>query len=306
MDGRVSWSQVGLHLLQPDRHLRAECSLIAELCASPTGGLAHRWSLAAGPGEPSTRALTRTRNGSPAATGGDGGSNVQRPGPYLAGDPECFGWVNLTVHLRLILRQHPGIPRARSVRHPSGLVHLIASRRTIALLAAAALLGVTVACAAAGGSRSTAHGRAVPPGRGAPGARRVPRATRSSTRSGRIDPVRYPNFAALASGATWFRNAYSVYDSTTKAVPLILDGRRSPARIVPGPPLPSALHLRRARPPRLPHGERRGGHRPLPAEPLQGGSHPAAGDHPAPQLGPQERFDRFVRSIRPGRGPPSG
>jgi hypothetical protein len=42
----------------------------------------------------------------------------------------------------------------------------------------------------------------------------------------RIDPVRYPNFAALASDATWFRNAYSVYDSTTKAVPLILDGIR--------------------------------------------------------------------------------
>jgi hypothetical protein len=40
----------------------------------------------------------------------------------------------------------------------------------------------------------------------------------------RIDPVRYPNFAALAGDATWFRNAYSVYDSTTKAVPLILDG----------------------------------------------------------------------------------
>jgi hypothetical protein len=42
----------------------------------------------------------------------------------------------------------------------------------------------------------------------------------------RIDPVRYPNFAALADDATWFRNAYSVYDSTTKAVPLILDGVR--------------------------------------------------------------------------------
>jgi hypothetical protein len=45
-------------------------------------------------------------------------------------------------------------------------------------------------------------------------------------RSRRIDPVRYPNFAALAGDATWFRNAYSVYDSTTKAVPLILDGVR--------------------------------------------------------------------------------
>ena len=42
----------------------------------------------------------------------------------------------------------------------------------------------------------------------------------------RIDPIRYPNFAALATDGTWFRNAYSVYDSTTKAVPLILDGMR--------------------------------------------------------------------------------
>jgi Sulfatase len=43
-------------------------------------------------------------------------------------------------------------------------------------------------------------------------------------RRGRIDRVRYPNFAALAADSTWFRNGYSVYDSTTKAVPLILDG----------------------------------------------------------------------------------
>src|ERR687896_29098 len=42
---------------------------------------------------------------------------------------------------------------------------------------------------------------------------------------GRIDPVRYPNFAALAGDSTWFRNGYSIYDSTTKAVPLILDGK---------------------------------------------------------------------------------
>src|SRR5262249_17942185 len=51
---------------------------------------------------------------------------------------------------------------------------------------------------------------------------------------GRIDPVRYPNFAALAANSTWYRNAYSLYDSTTRAVPLIMDGIR-PA---PGP-LPS-------------------------------------------------------------------
>ena len=43
---------------------------------------------------------------------------------------------------------------------------------------------------------------------------------------GRIDAVRYPNFAALARDSVWFRNGYSSYDSTTKAVPLILDGMR--------------------------------------------------------------------------------
>jgi Sulfatase len=43
-------------------------------------------------------------------------------------------------------------------------------------------------------------------------------------KGGRIDPIRYPNFAKLAADGTWFRNAFSIYDSTTKAVPLILDG----------------------------------------------------------------------------------
>jgi hypothetical protein len=43
---------------------------------------------------------------------------------------------------------------------------------------------------------------------------------------GRIDAGRYPHFAALAGDATWFRNAYTAYDETTKAVPLILDGMR--------------------------------------------------------------------------------
>ena len=41
----------------------------------------------------------------------------------------------------------------------------------------------------------------------------------------RIDPVRYPNFAALAGDATWFRNATGVHDRTTKAYPAILDGK---------------------------------------------------------------------------------
>jgi hypothetical protein len=42
---------------------------------------------------------------------------------------------------------------------------------------------------------------------------------------GQIDAARYPNFAALARTSTWFRNGHTVYDSTFKAVPAILDGR---------------------------------------------------------------------------------
>jgi hypothetical protein len=42
---------------------------------------------------------------------------------------------------------------------------------------------------------------------------------------GKIDPVRYPNFAALAATGTWFRNASTVYDSTTKAIPAIFDAK---------------------------------------------------------------------------------
>jgi hypothetical protein len=45
------------------------------------------------------------------------------------------------------------------------------------------------------------------------------------TPDGKIDAARYPNFAALAREGTWFRNASSVYDSTFKAVPSILDSR---------------------------------------------------------------------------------
>lgn len=42
---------------------------------------------------------------------------------------------------------------------------------------------------------------------------------------GKIDSVRYPNFAALAATGTWFKNAHTVYDSTTKAIPAVLTGR---------------------------------------------------------------------------------
>jgi hypothetical protein len=42
---------------------------------------------------------------------------------------------------------------------------------------------------------------------------------------GHIDAARFPNFAALARSSTWFPNATSVYDSTFKAVPAILDAK---------------------------------------------------------------------------------
>jgi hypothetical protein len=42
---------------------------------------------------------------------------------------------------------------------------------------------------------------------------------------GNLDGERYPNFAALARNAYWFRNATTVSDATTYAVPAILSGR---------------------------------------------------------------------------------
>jgi len=39
-----------------------------------------------------------------------------------------------------------------------------------------------------------------------------------------IDAKRFPGFGELARTATWFRNAYTVYDSTERAQPAIMDG----------------------------------------------------------------------------------
>jgi hypothetical protein len=41
----------------------------------------------------------------------------------------------------------------------------------------------------------------------------------------RIDERRFPNFAELARGSTWYRNATTVADETTEAVPAILTGQ---------------------------------------------------------------------------------
>ena len=43
---------------------------------------------------------------------------------------------------------------------------------------------------------------------------------------GRVDRVRYPNFARLAARSTWYSHTTTVFDFTTRAVPAILDGRR--------------------------------------------------------------------------------
>lgn len=42
---------------------------------------------------------------------------------------------------------------------------------------------------------------------------------------GKIDAGRYPAFAELARAGYWFPNATTTFDSTTKAIPQILDGR---------------------------------------------------------------------------------
>src|SRR5215204_6513879 len=62
---------------------------------------------------------------------------------------------------------------------------------------------------------------------------------------GALDGERYPNFARLAATSTWFRNASTVYDSTFKAVPAILDGQRPKSGSAPDvrSHKPSVYHL---------------------------------------------------------------
>ena len=117
----------------------------------------------------------------------------------------------------------------------------------------------------------------------------------------RIDPVRYPNFAALASDATWFRNAYSVYDSTTKAVPLILDGMR---------PRPGTSADRSDHPHSIYDVFARHGYRVVDSEEASALCPPsickgARTTRPAiiPNLlgGRPQRFDRWVDSIKAGK-----
>jgi hypothetical protein len=124
------------------------------------------------------------------------------------------------------------------------------------------------------------------------------------TPDGKIDAARYPNFAALSRDGTWFRNAASVYDSSFKAVPAILDSK------LPAPlTSPDARSHRRSLytlfhglgwnivdsesatalcPPRICPGARRT--RPGVLRRLSGGGRPA-------------RLNRWIHSIRPRNKP---
>jgi hypothetical protein len=53
------------------------------------------------------------------------------------------------------------------------------------------------------------------------------------TADGRIDAARFPGFAALSNGATWYRNATTVADYTGFALPPIVTGLRPRARHLP-------------------------------------------------------------------------
>ncbi len=120
-------------------------------------------------------------------------------------------------------------------------------------------------------------------------------------RSGQIDSVRYPNFASLAATGTWFRNATTTYDSTTRAIPQVLDGiqakRRADASYRTHPRSVYDLFGRRGYrivrneeatsicPPRYCRGAR-------PKRPAI---------LPMLARGRRERLDRFIDSINPGR-----
>jgi hypothetical protein len=120
---------------------------------------------------------------------------------------------------------------------------------------------------------------------------------------GRIDPVRYPNFAALAAAGTWFPNAYSVYDSTTKAVPLILDGIRPHQGTSPDrSDHPRSIFDMFARHDyRLVSSEEATAV--CPPQLCRGGRSRRPAILPNLAHGRPKRLERFMRSIRPSRRP---
>ena len=120
-------------------------------------------------------------------------------------------------------------------------------------------------------------------------------------RRGTIDPVRYPNFAALAADSTWFRNAYSIFDSTSKAVPLILDGNWPRWGLTPdrsGHPR-SIFDMFRRRGYRMVASEEASAL--CPRRMCRGGRAQVPHIPPLLNRGRPARFNRWVRTIRDGR-----
>lgn len=119
--------------------------------------------------------------------------------------------------------------------------------------------------------------------------------------NGKIDPIRYPNFAALAATGTWFKNASTTYDSTTRAVPEVMDGKLPNRKSIPnykGHPNSIFTLL----------GKR--GYRVVRSEEATSVCPPrycpgATLDRPGIlsflQNGRRERLERFFAQIRPGR-----
>ena len=114
---------------------------------------------------------------------------------------------------------------------------------------------------------------------------------------GKIDAGRFPHFAALAHDGTWFRNAHTRYDSTTKAVPLVLDGMA---------PRPKTAPTVRDHPHSIFTALGGAGYRIVPSEEATAmcpkrycRSEPARQPAIIPNLkgGRAERFERFIRTI---------
>jgi hypothetical protein len=121
--------------------------------------------------------------------------------------------------------------------------------------------------------------------------------------NGRVDAGRFPNFAALAGDSTWFHNAHTSYDSTTKAVPLVLDGIR---------PHPGTAPVAREHPHSIFTTLGSRGYRTVTSEeatamcparycPSERGRRPAI--IPNLKAGRAERFGQFIRSIKASRRP---
>ena len=118
--------------------------------------------------------------------------------------------------------------------------------------------------------------------------------------AGRIDPVRYPNFAALAATGTWFKNASTTYDSTTHAIPEILDAKLPTASM--GPTYrshPSSIYtLFGGRGYRVVDSEEATSICPPRYCPHARSTRPAI--LPLLQKGRRERLERFFSQIKPG------